>query len=620
MFNVLKGLLIGKPLENEALSGEKFGVFWGLPILSSDAISSVAYAGQEILIVLLPAIGMLAFKQLTYISAGIIILLMILILSYRQIIDCYPNGGGAFIVAKENLGILAGVTAGSALSVDYILTVAVSISSGVDQIVSAIKILEPFRLPLCAVIIIIMTIGNLRGIKESARMFSIPTYLFIFSMLFMLAVGFIKVLNGYEPEPIIIMQDTLQPLTLYLLLTAFTNGCAALTGVEAVSNAVPNFKEPSTKHAKTVLLLLSFLVLMVFGGISIISNFYPTHPEEGAMLIQIAGLIFGKTHFFFYIITVLSFTILVLAANTAYFGFPNLISVMAKEGFVPKQLNMRGDRLSYSNGIILLSGIAMVLIFAFRANVTSLIGLYAIGVFISFTLSQTGMLFRWFKKKGEHWIIKASVNGFGAMVSFAVVIVIAITKFTQGTWIVIILIPILVFVMLKIKKHYTAVKNQLWIKSEELDFIDLECHKYVNRVIVPIESVNNSSIRALRFAKTFSDNVVAFCVSIDEESGKEVQEKYERLKTDIPLIVKYSPFRKVVDPLIKFIESAEYECKQGDMVTVIIPQFTVKRWWHRFLHNQTRIFIERELLKHKHIVVAVIPLQLNDDEVELEHL
>ncbi|MCX7749592.1 MAG: APC family permease [Clostridia bacterium] len=619
MFKKMKRLLIGRPLKNEALQGEKFGVLWGLPILSSDAISSVAYAGQEILLVLFPVIGMASFKQLSYISIAIIALLIILTLSYRQTIDKYPNGGGAFIVAKENIGVIAGVIAGSALSIGYILTVAVSIAAGVDQITSAFSQLEPYRVLLCLIIITLMTIGNLRGIKESAKIFSLPTYFFIFSILLMLVVGVIKVLNGYEPEPIQVAQDTLQPLTLFLILKAFTNGCAALTGVEAVSNAVPNFKEPSTKNAKTVLVLLSTLVLIVFGGTSIIANYYPIDPDAGAMLIQIAGMVFGRTNIFFYVITALSFTILVLAANTAYFGFPNLISVMAKEGYVPRQLSMRGDRLSYSNGIMLLSSISALLIVVFNAHVTSLIGLYAIGVFISFTLSQAGMLFKWWREKDKNWVVKALINGFGAFVTFTVVIIIAITKFTQGTWIVVIVIPILIFLMLKVKKHYVAVSKQLRMKPEELQAVNVENDTYRNRVIVPIESINKSSIRALRYAKTISDNVIAFNVSIDEESANKIREKYAMLNTDIPLIIKYSPFRKVFEPLLKFIESTGYDYNRGDMITVILPQFSVKSWWHNFLHNQTILFVQRKLLKHKHIVVSIMPLQLKDDDYVLKH-
>lgn len=611
-----KRFLIGRPLKNEELGGEKFGVLWGLPILSSDAISSVAYAGQEILIVLIPAIGMLAFRQLTFISAGIIVLLAILTLSYRQTIDSYPNGGGAFIVAKENIGLIAGVTAGSALSIGYVLTVAVSIASGVDQIASAFPVLRPYTVYLCLFVMLLMTIGNLRGIKESAKIFSLPTYFFIFSIVVMLIVGMIKIFGGYKPEPLEIAQDTLQPLTLLLLLKAFTNGCAALTGVEAVSNAVPNFKEPSAKNAKTVLVLLSTLVLIVFGGTSVIANYYPVHPEKGAMLVQISAMVFGRT-LPFYIITALSFTILVLAANTAFFGFPNLISVMAKEGFVPRQFNMRGDRLSYSNGIIALSAIAGLLVVVFKADVTSLIGLYAIGVFISFTLSQSGMFFKWLREKGDNWIVKACINGFGAFVTFAVVIVIAVTKFTQGTWIVVIVIPIFIFMMLKVKKHYIALNKQLKITPEELASIDVSRDVYRNRVIVPVESINKASIRALRYARTISDNVIAFNVSTDEEQGRKLREKYSMFNTDVPLIIKYSPFRKVVDPLLRFIESAEYDYQKGDIITVILPQFVVRTWWNNILHNHTRLFIERQLLKHKHIVVSTMPLQLKDDDVVL---
>ncbi|KNY29906.1 APC family permease [Pseudobacteroides cellulosolvens] len=617
MFKDLKRVLIGRPLKNEALHGEKFGILWGLPILSSDAISSVAYAGQEILFVLFPAVGMLAFKQLTFISAGIIALLAILTLSYRQTIDSYPNGGGAFIVAKENIGEIAGVVAGSALSIGYILTVAVSIASGVDQVVSAFEVLKDYRVYLCLLIILLMTIGNLRGIKESAAMFSLPTYFFILSILIMLGVGVYKIMNGYQPEPLHVVKDTLQPLSLFLILKAFTNGCAALTGVEAVSNAVPNFKEPSAKNAKTVLVLLSTLVLIVFGGTSIIANYYPTDPENGAMLVQIAGMVFGQNTIFYYIITALSFVILVLAANTAYFGFPNLISVMAKEGYVPRQLSMRGDRLSYSNGIVVLSAIAALLIAVFNANVTSLIGLYAIGVFISFTLSQSGMFLKWVRGKSQNWLIKAIINGFGAFVTLTIVVVIAITKFTQGTWIVVIVIPILIFLMNKVKKHYIAVSKQLRIKPEELPDIGIETDVYKNRVIVPIESINKTSVRALRYAKTISDDVVAFSVQIDEESADKLRERYSMLNTEIPLIIKYSPFRKVVEPLLRFIESTEYDYHKGDMITVILPQFSVKSWWHNVLHNQTRLFLERELLKHKHIVISVMPLQLKDDNYVL---
>ncbi len=611
----LKRLIIGKPLKNEELKGEKLNVLWGLPLLSSDAISSVAYAGQEILLVLLP-IGMLAYRQMAYISFAIIALLAILTLSYSQTIESYPNGGGAFIVAKENIGLIAGVTAGSALSIGYILTVAVSIASGVDQITSAFTDLEHYKVLICVLLILFMTIGNLRGVKESAKIFSIPTYLFIFSIIMMLVAGIVKIYNGYIPEPVEFTKSTLEPLSIILILRAFTNGCAALTGVEAVSNAVPNFKAPSIKNAKKVLFLLSFFVLIVFGGTSIIANFYHANPENGALLIQISEMIFGRS-IIFYIITGLCFLILVLAANTAFVGFPNLISVMAKEGYVPRQLSMRGDRLSFSNGIIVLSTISALLVIVFNANVTSLIGLYAIGVFISFTLSQTGMLFKWVKEKGKNWISKAVINGFGALVTFVIVIVIAVTKFTQGAWIVVIVIPVMIFLMLKVKKHYAAIGKQLRMNKEELESVHIRHNTYRNRVIVPISGINKASIRALRYASTISDNVVAFNVAVDEEDAKKVAERFKLLDSDIQLITKYSPFRRVVDPLLKYIDSTEYDYQKGDIITVILPQFVVRSWWNKILHNQTRLFIERELLKHyKHIVVSTMPLQLKlDDKV-----
>lgn len=611
----LKRLIIGKPLKNEELKGEKLNVLWGLPLLSSDAISSVAYAGQEILLVLLP-IGMLAYRQMAYISFAIIALLAILTLSYSQTIESYPNGGGAFIVAKENIGLIAGVTAGSALSIGYILTVAVSIASGVDQITSAFTDLKPYKVLICVLLILFMTIGNLRGIKESAKIFSIPTYLFIFSIIMMLVAGIVKIYNGYIPEPVEFTKSTFEPLSIILILRAFTNGCAALTGVEAVSNAVPNFKAPSIKNARKVLFILSFFVLIVFGGTSIIANFYHANPENGALLIQISEMIFGRS-MIFYAITGLCFLILVLAANTAFVGFPNLISVMAKEGYVPRQLSMRGDRLSFSNGIIVLSTISALLVIMFNANVTSLIGLYAIGVFISFTLSQTGMLFKWVKEKGKNWISKAVINGFGALVTFVIVIVIAITKFTQGAWIVVIVIPVMIFLMLKVKKHYAAIGKQLRMNKEELENVHIRHNTYRNRVIVPISGINKASIRALRYASTISDNVVAFNVAVDEEDAKKVAERFKLLDSDIQLITKYSPFRRVVDPLLKYIDSTEYDYQKGDIITVILPQFVVRSWWNKILHNQTRVFIERELLKHyKHIVVSTMPLQLKlDDKV-----
>ncbi|MFA6308765.1 MAG: APC family permease [Clostridia bacterium] len=620
MFNNVKSVIIGKPLKNEALAGEKLGVLWGLPILSSDAISSVAYAGQAILAVLVPVIGVLAFTNMVYIAGAIICLLILLMLSYRQTIESYPNGGGAYIVAKDNIGIMAGVVAGAALSVDYVLTVAVSVSSGVEQITSGFAGLKPYTIPICVGVVLIITLGNLRGVRESSKLFGIPSYAFIIAILSMLVFGFAKLGSGYVP-PTPTLKALADPVIIILMLRAFANGCTALTGIEAVSNSIPNFKDPATKHAKTVLLYLAIIVLVLFGGTTILSSQFHIIYNPGsalynkAIIVQLAYQVFGNNFMYYYVIFT-TFIILILAANTAYSGFPLLVSIMAKEGYAPKQFTMRGDRLSYSTGIIALSVIATLLIVIFKADVTLLLGLYAIGVFISFTLSQSGMFLKWFRGREKNWIPKAALNGFGAFVTFIVVIIIAVFKFTEGAWIVVLVIPGLVYLMLKVKKHYTSVSEQLRLTPDELRAIDLSPANYVNRVIVPVESINKASVRALRYAKTISDNIVAFNVSIDEESGRKIKEKYSLLNTDIPLIIKYSPYRRVLEPLLKFIESTEYTYKKGDMITVILPQFAVKTWWNKILHNHTRLFIERELIKHKHIVVATMPLQLKKDDLK----
>lgn len=616
----IKRLLIGRPLKNEALDDEKFSELWGLPILASDALSSVAYAGEEILLALIPAIGLLSYSKYGYVTSAIIALVIILALSYRQTIESYPNGGGAFIVAKENIGVLAGVSAGAALSVDYVLTVSVSVSSGVAQITStpAFSALKPYTVPICVALVALLMLGNLRGIKESAKLFSLPAYAFIFAMISMLIGGIIKLKTGYSPNPPQGVPEYAGSVGLFLLLRAFSNGCAAVTGIEAVSNAVPNFKKPSTHRANHVLAMLAILVVVLFGGTSFLAiKFFAVPSTNTTVIMQIANTVFGN-NFMYYIVMASTFLILVMASNTAYSGFPLLLSVISKEGYAPKQLSMRGDRLSYSNGIIMLSAVAAALIIIFRADVSRLIGLYAIGVFISFTLSQSGMFLKWVRSKEKNWMFKAFVNGFGAVVTAVVVVIIAITKFQEGAWIVVFLIPSMVFLMMKIKKHYIAVSKQLRLTPEEVSSIDLERDTYKNRVIVPIASINRASIRAIRYAKTISENVVAFNVSIDEDEGEKLKRKYALLKTDIPLYVKYSPFRKVVDPLLKFIESEEYSYKKGDMITVILPQFSVNTWWQKYLHNQSRVYIEKQLMRHKHIVVATMPLQLKHDEIVLD--
>ncbi|TCL76828.1 amino acid/polyamine/organocation transporter (APC superfamily) [Hydrogenispora ethanolica] len=613
--NWLKRLIIGRPLENEALQHEKYSVFWGLPILSSDVISSVAYATEEILLVLIPAVGLLSYHYLSYISGAIILLLAILTVSYRQTIRSYPCGGGAYIVASDNLGTRAGVAAGAALALDYILTVAVSISSGVFNLASVFPVLLPYQVELAILFLLIIFIGNLRGISESSKLFGIPAYTFMFAIISMIVAGIAKVkLFGYVPPEPVLSHAGMEPLSLFLLLRAFSSGCAAVTGVEAVSNAVPNFKEPAARHAQKVLFSLSLVVLILFGGLTILANLYHVVPSESnSVLSQINAQIFGHS-FMYYFVQFTTMVILALAANTAYADFPMLFSLMARDGFAPRQLSQRGERLSYSNGILVLTLVAALLIIAFRANVTQLIPLYAVGVFLSFTLSQTGMTLKWIRSREPGWLLKAAVNGLGALVTLVTVLVIGVTKFLHGAWIIIVVIPFLMTVLLKIKRHYLAVAEQLRLSPEELEAIDFARESYRNHVIVPVASVNRASVRALRYARTISGNVVAFNVATSPEAEERIREKWAHLNTDIPLVVQYSTYRKVIEPLLEFIESYElHNYRKGDMITVILPQFTVRSPWQWFLHNQSRLFIQRSLLRHKHIVVATMPLQLRLD-------
>jgi amino acid transporter len=615
-----KKMLIGRPLTNKKLKSEKYGTFWGLPILASDPISSVAYATEEILIVLLPAIGLLSYGYLSGISAIIVGLLLLLVFSYRQTIKSYPSGGGAYVVAKDNLGIMAGITAGAALSVDYTLTVAVSISAGVAAIISAAPNLAPFRITLCILFLLLLMVGNLRGIRESSKIFSIPTYAFVVSMFWMIIYGFIKINSGYvPPQPQIPNFQDYEPITLFLLLRAFSAGCAALTGVEAVSNAVPNFKEPAIRNAQRTLLLLGFICLFCFGGVSILANLYHIGlVENKTVLSQIAAQIFGNS-FMFYFIQGATALLLVMAANTAYTGFPMLISTMATDGFAPRQLNMRGDRLSYSNGITLLTILAGILIFAFNGDTHLLIPLYAVGVFLSFTLSQTGMFVKWLRQKDvKNRNGKMIINGAGAFATAVALIIIGTTKFIHGAWIVVLIIPILMIISFRIKKHYLSVGIQLHIEESDLENIHIEQNTYTNHVVVPIASVNRASIRALKYARTISDKVIAFNVAINEEDAEKIKKKWSYLHTDIQLVVKYSPFRKIIEPLLHFVESEEHEYKKGDIITVILPQFSITKWWQIFLHNQSRVWIANNLLKHRHIVVATMPLQLKDDDEVLK--
>lgn len=607
-------VLLGEPLANEQHAQEKYNVPFGLAIMASDAISSVAYASEEILFVLVGVIGLMSYRWLSWISLMIIGLLFMLTISYLQIIRAYPHGGGAYIVAKENIGVRAGLIAGAALLIDYILTVAVSASASVAAIISAYPGIAHHRVSLVVILIIILTILNLRGVSESSKIFSIPTYLFIFSMLFMIVYGLIKVWIYGVPAPMIAEQ--LKPsgdLTIFLILKAFSSGCSALTGLEAVSNSVPNFKEPSQRNAKIVMILLSTLILFIFGGTSVLARFYQAVPNKDATVIsQIAfGVFYGKT-FMYYVIQFTTAIILLMACNTAFTGFPMLMYVVSKDGYAPRQFTIRGKRLSFSIGIVTLSFIACILAIIFGGETHNLIPLYSVGVFLSFTLAQSGMVIHWKSSGEEGWKTRAAINGFGAVITVITTCIIAYEKFRAGAWIVVILIPIIVFAMVYIKRHYDIVANDLRATEQDIKNINFEA-KYNHLIVVPIASLNKAALGALQYARSLTPDVIALNVSTDKEALEKLKARWELLNTDILLVAKYSPYRAVITPLLQYIEAIANAASEKEKITVLLPQFVTHKWWGQILHNHTSFFIRETMLRNKNVVVSTFPYHLHEE-------
>ncbi|MEQ8201872.1 MAG: APC family permease, partial [Syntrophomonadaceae bacterium] len=615
MFRQLLRWIFGKKMASANIAEEKLTVFWGMPILSSDAISSVAYAVEEMLLVLVPIIGVASFVWMPRLAGVIILLLIILVFSYSNVVDAYPQGGGAYAVAKENISTLAGLTAAAALSIDYTLTVAVSISSATAAITSAIPILYTHRVAIAVTIIALLIIANVRGVRESARIFSLPTYAFIFAIISLVAVGMFKHATGADavlPAPAAdpVSVGT-QAVTVFLLLRAFSSGCSALTGVEAVSDAVPNFKAPATKNAKIVYLMLAAAIIICFGGMAYLTKLYQVVPNpHRTVAAQIAMDVFGPGGMF-YFIQATTAIILAMAANTAFAGFPTLLSVVAQDGYAPRQLKLRGHRLNFSNGIIALGFLAILLVVVFKANTHLLINLYAVGVFTSFTLAQGGLLIRWARQRQPGWQYKALINGFGAAVTLTALVVVGATKFLAGAWIVFMVVPIMIWAMLRVKDHYNSVARQLDIPNDTLGMINL-IPAYSHHVIVPIDSLNAMVVKALRYARTMTDKVEAFHIETYEGEADKLKAKWAGLNTDIQLIVRYSPYREVIGPLRDYIDSEEHASQPGDIITVLLPQFFVPKWWQTALHNNTSLFIANALFSKRNVVVAILPFYLED--------
>ncbi|MED4650183.1 APC family permease [Bacillus pseudomycoides] len=606
MVSTIKRFLIGRPLKSTELGEQKLNKTKALAILSSDALSSVAYGPEQILIAL-STVGALAFWYSIPIAIGVLVLLTALILSYRQIIFAYPHGGGAYVVSKENLGVNPGLIAGGSLLVDYILTVAVSVSAGTDAITSAFPSLHAHNVIIAIIFVLFITILNLRGVTESASILAYPVYLFVLALFILIGVGIYNIVTGeVSPNLHTPIGTPVAGVSLFLLLKAFASGSSALTGVEAISNAIPNFKDPAPKNAAKTLLAMGSLLAVLFSGIVYLAYYYGITPSgEVTVVSQIAEETFGRNFMYFFIQGTTAL-ILILAANTGYSAFPLLAVNLAKDKFIPRMFTVRGDRLGYSNGIIILGIASIFLIIAFQGQTEHLIPLYAVGVFIPFTLSQSGMVVKWIREKPQGWILKLTINLTGAIISFIVMSMFFLTKFSQ-VWTVLIFLPVIIIVFHRIRKHYEAVGDQLSLKTCE-PIVPIEG----NVIIVPVAGMTHVVENSLNYAKSLSpDQVIAVYVSFEREDEKKFEEKWKKWQPEVRLVTLHSHYRSIIQPLTKFIDTVQYKASESNYrVTVVIPQFIPKKGWHNILHNQSSLLIRAFLLYKRNVVITTVPYHL----------
>jgi amino acid transporter len=604
-FPTLKRLLVGKPIPSHLAHHERLSRITGLAVLSSDALSSVAYATDFIIATLIAA-GTAALGYALPIAFVIAALLAIVAFSYRQTIHAYPTGGGAYRVAKENIAENAGLTAAASLLVDYTLTVSVSISAGVLAITSAFPSLDEYRVPLCLMFLALLTVGNLRGIKESGRIFAIPTYFFVVCIFILIAVGLYRYAHGTVSLLAVTLPQnaSTRSISVFLLLTAFANGCTAMTGVEAVSDGVPSFRPPESKNAAATLITMAVLAITMFLGITFLAHAYQLMPsEKESGVSQLGRAIFGSGTFIYYLVQAATTLILVLAANTAYADFPRLASIVSRDRFLPRQFMNQGDRLAFSNGILVLSAFAAVLIVAFRGDTHALLPLYMIGVFVSFTLSQAGMVVHWKKAQTPGWKTSALINGFGAIVTGIVLVIVAVTKTLEGAWIVLVLIPFIIAVFKATRRHYDHVSSQLTLRNYTPQA------RVHNTVLIPIGGMQRAVVEALRYAETLSDDVRAVYVDVDPTATEHIKHQWQIWGGRVKLIVLDSPYRSVMEPLLEYIEQVEND-REDDYVTVILPEFVPARWWQHLLHNQRALLIKGALLFRPNTVVTSVPFHL----------
>ncbi len=619
--------LIGRPLSTADAPHQTIGKAIGLAVFSSDALSSTAYATQEIMVILAAA-GTAAFGYVFPISLAIVALLVIVALSYEQTIHAYPNGGGAYTVAYDNLGQFPALVAAAALLTDYVLTVAVSVSSGVAQLTSAFPSLFPYRVLLAVGFVGMIMLINLRGVKESGAVFAVPTYFFVSMMYLTIFTGLFLYVRGslgvVVNPPLLELEHIVQTITPFLILHAFSSGTAALTGIEAISNGITAFKEPRSRNAGITLIWMAVILSTLFLGISFLAMHIHAVPSETETVIsQLGRTVFGGQGVLYLALIAATMLILILAANTSFADFPRLSAIVARDGFLPRQLTYRGSRLVYSNGIILLAVLASALIIAFRASVTRLIPLYAIGVFLSFTLSQAGMARRWWKsghlRPGEEkqegnsvlrydplWHVKMIINGFGAVCTAIVMFIFAITKFTDGAWLVLLILPILVALFLAIHRHYRELASKLSLE----EFGEAPPTAVRHRVILPLSGVHRGTLAALRYAQYLSDDITAVHVSIEPEETEKVRRKWERWGDGTRLVVLDSPYRLFIEPLLDYLQEVIAHRQPHEVITIVVPQFVPSKRWHEFLHMRTADLLRDQLLSYPDVVIVDVPYQV----------
>lgn len=637
MYSALKRLIVGPPIASSEEHHTRLGRPTALTVFASDAISSTAYATEEILLVLVPVIGMAALSSLVPISFVVAGLLLIVITSYRQTIYAYPSGGGSYVVSRENLGVNPSLIAGASLLVDYILTVAVSVSAGIAAITSAFSELRPYRVTLCLVAIAMMMLVNLRGAKESGKLFAPPVYTYIVSLTLLIAFGLYEVFLGDLPpiqenvESLVeLAEDHGTPigedgyplftgLGLLLLLRAFSSGAVALTGVEAISNGVPAFKKPESHNAATTLIAMGLILGTAFMGLSVVANNLQPTVSENETLLSIMGrylyldgpsAIGGMGNVLYYVLQFSTFAILILAANTAFADFPRVSSIIAGDGYLPRQLTNRGDRLVFSNGIVLLAAVAGALIVAFGGITSALIPLYAVGVFTGFTLSQAGMVIHHRRIREKGWRRNQVINAFGAVATFVVLLVVVVSKFTIGAWIPVALIPLIVVVFKAINRHYVRVADAIKVPD------DYRSRRHRHTVIVLVGNVHRGVLDAITYARSLApDRLLAVSVVQNDEQDAALHAQWEQFNVPVELRTVYSPYRELSGPVMSFIDELDKEWPD-DIVTVVVPEFVLSHWWEQLLHNQSALVLRARLRLRPNTVVTAVPIHVYAPEKE----